>query len=578
MSRHRQAYFIEAILQARGVFYLAFRLLIRLGEALATRGEAGTTGVTWYWIALLFALGDLVSWRIIRGNTNFGLAWRLPVDAADMVFWGLSPLSLATHSEIAALIGVPLAMESGFRVGPRGVAVALALVGASLIVGTTGPNADGPLVVLWLLGGSLLGLLLKRYCQTLYDKAARDDQQSGEAERGRAYLAGQNAVAMGASSIVDAIEGVIPVIGRPPPGSALWRLGAGWKGLLAQSTQRHVTYLQVALLDWERRHNQSPDLSQYVVVALDEGLGTTMLTGFQVEHFHEALNEMHLRGHVAISRGDSNSDLMPPGAPLTLRVGPRLVDLPPDPGQRLRPVDPAAAAFGLGAMQCWAIAAGHADGPAAILLVLGLLFLGGAWWSHSALLRRGSVARQGILCLAVALATVNAIVITLVHAPIGIAAGLTAIAILGGLYWYDVSPMTRVSVVGVALATSALALLASNRSYRGDTIAAILVVALTVFPTCRYMGASLVAAAIRHAQQTADERDASIRDSFQRGQASVMRLVSEARDEAYNQLKDVHLDDGLALVARQRLAEIDRRLARTGAEQEDSSSRYGTAQ
>ena len=78
------------------------------------------------------------------------------------------------------------------------------------------------------------------------------------AERRRAFLAGQNAVAMGASSAVDAIEGLVPIVGRPTRGSALWRLADGWKAQLSESTAAEATYLQVALLEWERGSQPSP--------------------------------------------------------------------------------------------------------------------------------------------------------------------------------------------------------------------------------------------------------------------------------------------------------------------------------
>ena len=137
---------------------------------------------------------------------------------------------------------------------------------------------------------------------------------------------------MGASSAVDAIEGLVPIVGRPTRGSALWRLADGWKAQLSESTAAEATYLQVALLEWERAHNRHPDLTTLVEVHVPEGEGTTLLSGPQVGRLRDALDGLDLRGQVDVGRSSAVEHV--PGTALGLCVGEHQITVPSDPSAR----------------------------------------------------------------------------------------------------------------------------------------------------------------------------------------------------------------------------------------------------
>ncbi len=160
----------------------------------------------------------------------------------------------------------------------------------------------------------------------------------------RAYLGGQNRVAMGASSAVDVIEGLVPVLGRPEGGSALWRLAGGWKSRLSASTAQEVTYLHVALLDWERAHNRHLDLSGLVRVHLDEGQVTTLLTALQAAQLFTALDGLELRGRVDVRLGGPEDGRLP-GSALRIDVGGRPVTVRADRRAAPPPLDPCAVTY-----------------------------------------------------------------------------------------------------------------------------------------------------------------------------------------------------------------------------------------
>ena len=240
------------------------------------------------------------------------------------------------------LIGIPLSIEAGFRMGIRAVVVPLAVAAVvgpvRILAGTLGPPRSPPCGSS---SASAWAWPLFSYCRRLDEHAEAERRRRRCADARWAFLVGQNAVAMGADSVVDVIEGLVPVLGRPGEGSALWRLADGWKARLAADTAAQAAYLQVVLLGWESAYNRHPDLSARVEIHLGEGAGTTILTGRQVAWLHAALDRCHLRGSVPVTLlGEGQGD-RPPGAALDLDIGGLRLRVPADRAAPSGPSTPA---------------------------------------------------------------------------------------------------------------------------------------------------------------------------------------------------------------------------------------------
>src|SRR5579885_784854 len=299
-GRRVETYYGRGMLEIRPTLHLSVRLAVRANQILLSSGAAVNGAHLWLVTLPAFVVLDLVVWRVLRRDDRFGLAWRLPLDAADAAFWAMSPSPASGRYDWAVILAVPLAMEAGVRLGWRGLVVPLTIFassgGAAAAVGrAVEPSASVSTVL-----AVGVGAAFYRYCRHLDERAEAQRQAAATAARRRAYLAGQHHVAMGASSAVDALEGLVPVLGRPAPGSALWQVADGWKAQLGRSADREARYLQIALLEWEQGHNRHPDLSGLVEIHLPEGQGTTLLSARQARRLAIALDTMALRGTVPI--------------------------------------------------------------------------------------------------------------------------------------------------------------------------------------------------------------------------------------------------------------------------------------
>jgi hypothetical protein len=232
-GRAESTYFARAIVDSRSTLHLSYRLAVRYVQWTAIAGAAGPGSGVWRAALPLFVVLDLVTWQILRHNTRFGLRWRLALDCADVAFWSLSPLPPSRTYDNAVLIGIPLSIEAGFRMGTPAVVVPLAVAAVVGPVRMLAGAPAHPLTALWLVLGMGLGMALFSYCRRLDAHAEAERRRRRSADARWAFLVGQNAVAMGADSVVDVIEGLVPVLGRPGRGSALWRLADGWKARLA---------------------------------------------------------------------------------------------------------------------------------------------------------------------------------------------------------------------------------------------------------------------------------------------------------------------------------------------------------
>lgn len=570
------------LLDARSTFFLAVRLAARLNQALLASGAA-SSGAGWWQAALPAFVGlDLAVWWALRRSDRFGLGWRLPLDCADMAFWSFSPLPASGRAGFGLLVAMPLAVEAGFRLGRRGLIVPAACLAALAAARSVVDRTFHPPDAGWLVLSVLLGMALWSYCRGLHARAEGERRGRLAAETRRAYLAGQNAVAMGASSAVDALEGLVPIVGRPVAGSALWRLADGWKLRLSQSASQEATYLQVALLEWERAHNRHPDLATLVEIHVAEGHGTTLLTGHQVGWLWQALDSMALAGRCDVAVSTPATEHVP-GTSVPLRLGDRLLAIPADRGAQLREVDPGPVTYlfmaVLVALSAFPFLGSLPPAPAAAGIAACMV---AGWWSHRRLLRHGAAARPEVFGGAVMVALFLTVLVTLTaRRPFGpdgdvlyqFGTGTLLLSFLGGVYqsWLP----RRGWVVGSAIAAVVLTGVALNPvPVVASSLVAAIVWFLTPYLPCRRVSAAMSTAGRQYASAIQDEDGGAVEAAFDDGRRSVVELVGQARDDALRQLRQLGptLDRRLADLAARRLEEVGRRLSTIGSGPESSSS------
>ncbi|MDQ4068288.1 MAG: hypothetical protein M3203_02225 [Actinomycetota bacterium] len=582
-GRRVEAYYVRGIVEVRTTVHLTMRLVMRLNQLLMQSGAASAGSGLWRAALPAFVVLDLVTWLVLRRSERFGLAWRLPLDALDAAFWTASPEPESGQYDYALLIAFPLALEAGVRLGWRGLVVPVALAVATAAVAV----ADGKPVkfmgVAWLVLSVVMGMAFFRYCRHLDRRSELERQRVLQAARRRAYLAGQNQVAMGASSAVDAIEGLVPVLGPPEAGSALWRLADGWKSDLSASTTQEAKYLQVAVLEWERLHNRHPDLSGVVKVQVDEGHGTTLLTAAQAGDLRSALDALELRGTVTVRLIDPDAERLP-GQELRLQVDGRVVVVRADRRSERRPIDPCAATYFwlailamLGTLhELGDIPVPAAAAQAAICVVVGVV-------SHRWIVAHGRKARPPVFLLAVATATVLTMLSAFIRVPVtadgdpllGFGISLLLLSFLGGFYWSSL-PGRQWLVPAAAAWNIVLGVLVfpAPGSLRMASVVGALAYNLFPFFPCRHLSQALDRAAAHHAESLEAVDEGTERAAFLAGRESVIALVREAREDALRQLKllEPQLEARIADLAAARLKEVDRRLQGIQSERASLSS------
>ena len=582
-GRRVETYYARGMLEIRTSLHLAVRVAVRVNQLLQHSGAASEGTGLWRAALPAFLVLDVVVWLVLRRNDRFGLSWRLPLDAADAAFWTASPLPENGSYDWAVLIAVPLAIETGVRVGWSGLVVPAGLLLSTGAAAAAAGKPISPIGVGWIVLCVAFGAAVFRYCRHLDQRAELEHQRVLGAMRRRAFLAGQNDVAMGASSAVDAIEGLVPVLGRPQAGSALWRLADGWKSQLSAFTSQEAKYLQVALLEWERLHNRHPDLSGLVEVRLEEGQGTTLLTAGQVRHLARSLDDLHLHGTVAVRLVDHDAVRLP-GQALRLDVDGRTMLVRSDPGAKPPPFDPCAVTYVYMVVLCMAATLEPlGDMPLPAATAGGLTCVVAGLVSHRWIVTRGERARLRVFLLAVAVGTVLTLLTAFHEQPVttdgepllGFGISLLLLSFLGGFYWRSLAGMRWIlpaAVVGNLVLGLLVYPVPSPISAR-SVVASLAYNLFPLFP-CRHLALALERAGGRHNASLEALDEGAVRAAFLAGRESVVGLVREAREDALRQLErlEPRLDAQIAELAANRLEEVDRRLRGIEAQGASSSS------
>lgn len=524
------------------------------------------------WRALLagFVTVDVIQWSGLRKPDRFGFKSRLAVDTIDVAIWSLAPYPPPGRYDLAVFIAAPLAIEAGLRRRAAGFVVPAVILPVAGTVRMVSDRPVMPLTFLWLVMAVVCGVVLSGYGRRLRQQAETEWSERRSAGCRQAYLAGENSVAMGASSVVDGIEAVLPILGRPPPGSALYNIADGWKTRLAQATSDQATYLGQALQEWAADHNRHPDLFSRVELSLAEGDGTTILTGMQAKTLNQCLDKLDPRGSVIVQLGDRERSELLPGAAVRLFVGHAAIDIPSDPRRPPRPYDPGPAAFILIGLLMLADIVGLLV-PVAAALAVSSMFLGAAIVGHVLIIRYGDRSHGAMLVITAAVGIIYCAVITLtMHQPVSPAGvegypvipGLDLLAILGALYWRTGGRLGRVAVLVGAPAVLVMAWLLHPLAMRPQDLALTIVWPLGAFLSALRFEVALKDAVEGHRRDVQAEAVSAEMAAFRDGRATVIKLVRQARDDANHQLCDIRrmLLPQMYENVRRRLEEVDRRL------------------
>lgn len=351
-------------------FFVRLFLTLRLSTRVAEAALGIETHRSWLvTVAAACAVADLFFVRLVRRPFLRWLPLRLALDTLDAVLWANV---LHGNTDLPVIVLSPLAAEAGLWMGLAGFVVP-AIAGTVVLFGAAG----GPLVYLWPAGSVAVGMLVSLCLRAQWrdrERAAALETEAGAAE---AELSGQNSVAMGADSVVDLLARTDPLLRMhetAPPAFPL----AHFKSRLAEKSSVGATYLQVALLRWQRAHNQSsPDLSADVEFRIRPGAGTLLLSPARAEHLDRALDQMRLSGEVSVATEGDGA----PGKEQVILIGDRRLTLPADPAPGAYPFYPVAVAFWWGAVVTLSQSAPawEAVPLAATVPLAGVMVLTG-WW------------------------------------------------------------------------------------------------------------------------------------------------------------------------------------------------------
>ncbi|GIH67172.1 hypothetical protein Msi02_79890 [Microbispora siamensis] len=409
---------------ARSIEYVSCRFRLNLRLAVRLTCAVSLPGIRWpahqgtvVAAAVLCAAYDVALFMLLRRGARVPHMLRLTLDVLDTAAWCVM---LGGSVEPAALIASPSGLEVALRKGARAVAVPVVVGTAAAVTmhaaGEAVSAAPFALPALGVLGG----LLIRRYRAGRLRERLWEAAAERQAAAGRAELAGQHSVAVGADTAVDVLTRTWPLLAVPGRSSAFPL--AAWRQGLAERAAGHAEYLGTALLRWEREHNSGhPELRRDVDFEIEGAAGATLLSPGQVTALGEALTLLGPSGRVPVRVPDA----APLGHRQELSVGPHRVELAADPRPRTPPFDPGPLVIALGGIGGLTQAGGDMDGvPLPVAAAVTALALLTAWWAHRLVTRRGLAARPRVLAACLTVGAADAVVSTLTMTNVA-AAGLT---------------------------------------------------------------------------------------------------------------------------------------------------------
>ena len=407
---------------------------------------------------------DVALVRHLERSPRSDLALHWAVDAADLAAWtalsnrpGYSQLTTAMNS------GHPLAIEVGARRGLGwGLLVPLANSVVSGAVQRARRRPHVPATFAWQAAAAFAGAGLSRYARGLRTRRLAAHEAQLAPELARAELAAQNELALGLDNLLDEAQraAVLIELGVAKPTNP----AGAWKAELAEETRRSHRYLVDALAVWQRRHNQTPELSEVVDLVIAPELAPVVLSSDAASALERRLDELPIRGRVDVARAPSASgfagvervDLMVGGHRIALATGAAPVRLAFDP-----------LPGGFGWMALWLAVAKLRDSVPNREALMPAAAAGGLMvWAHRSSRGGRPAPRDGAVYAATALALVSSVVQTrampnphdlygLPRVPASL--GLRGLAFVTSLASNGLSPRAR----GVALGGGSAALVAA---------------------------------------------------------------------------------------------------------------------
>jgi hypothetical protein len=561
------AYGVRAVLTARSRFHLVYRLMVRLNQVGDPAGGARTRG--WRWLLAASAVLDVAVWRVLRRSRRLGLWPRLAIDAADTAIWSFAP-----HPEgawdFAVLPGVPLGVEAGLTLRWRGLVVPFTNGAVTSAARRARSEPAQPAAFSWQALAVAGGAGFNRYNDRVRADLERGAERRRAAKEAEAILAGQNAVAMGADTVIDLIQSVAPLFGPPVPGSALHRLLDGWRSALADATRRSAAYLGTALTAWQQGHNTHPDLSRRVDFSVAPGHGTVLLTGTQADALQRTLTHLDLRGDLVVRVRGAGHGRRTPGMRLELDVGGRAVSIPADPD--LSPRSPDFGPLGLALAACMfaRLSTSTAEQvPLRIVVPLMASSLAAAAVAEHRLRRVGSAAQGELQLMGLVVAAAATILATrTARRPFKPSGGqnfpfystLTLPMLTYAFQHRDLSRSMRRIIPAGFVAIVGCGWLVAPRPRQFDQFLLSLSWPLSGLISALKISDEFQADARRLAATLRSRERAAIDAAFDRGAASVVRLARAAYLDAAAQLEQHRdqLEPDLVRIAEQRLEEVSR--------------------
>jgi hypothetical protein len=561
------AYGVRGVLASRARFHVVYRLMVRLNQVGDPAGGARTTP----WRVLLAGSAgiDLALAEWLRRSDRMALWPRIALDSTDTSVWSFAPYPDG-YWDYAVLPGVPLGIETGLALRWRALVVPLANAAVTTVVRRARSQPIQVAPFLWQALAVVSGAGFNHYNRRVRAEIEQASERRLAAKQAQATLAGQNAVAMGADTVIDQIQSVAPLFGRPIPGSALHELVDGWKAALAETTQHSAAYLGTVVAAWQRSHNTHPDLQQRVDFDVAAGDGTVLLTGQQAATLQRMLTSMDLRGQLPLRVLDRDLTRATPGRRIDIEIDGRRVSVPPDTDIPPRSPDFSPVGLLVGACLLGRMSSSTAERvPLAVVLPLMASTIAAAGFAELRLRRRGSPAQDEVQPLALAIAAVATVLATrTARRPFKPSGGqnfpfystMTIPMLLYAFQRQDLSPRVRRAMpIGMAAIAAAGWVLAPRPRQFGQFLLSL------TWPLSGVIAGAEVSAAFRSdARRLADSlraRERAVIDAaFDRGVASVVRLVRAAHADSLEQLAASRheLDPRLARVAEQRLEEVRR--------------------
>ena len=530
------------------LYFVRLFLAIRLSTRVAEAALGIETHRSWLVaVAAACAVADLFFVRLTRRPFMRWLPLRLAVDTLDAALWAAT---LHGASDVSIVVLSPLAVEAGLWLGVAGFLVPA--VSGTVMLLAVEPN---PLVYLWPAGSVAVGMLVSLCLRAQWRDRMRTAALETEAGAAQAELTGQNSVAMGADSVVDLLARTDPLLRMheaAPPAFPL----AHFKSRLAEKSSVGATYLQVALLRWQRAHNRSsPDLSADVEFRIQPGAGTLLLSPARAEHLERALAEMRLSGEVRVATEGDGS----PGKEQVILIGDRLLTLPADPAPGAYPFYPVAVVFWWGAVVALSQSAPAWEAvPLAATVPLAAVMVMTGWWVNRRSMAGRPVPPFWILLAGSGLGATQAVLTSWLTRPdsgrLPFLFFLIWLAPLLGFYLRDLRIRQQVLVVGWCLAGIVAGAVAMRVTFNWTEPLAVLWPLAGVLATS---GLRSVLDGEADDLRTRLERrhSAEVRAGFRRGRELVIELTADALAELRHRSTATTLPPPIATEISRRLSE-----------------------